>query len=49
MSLEPSDYSKFKGDCEKILNSYKSDDFITTTIRHQQFVDMLEDKDWFSS
>ena len=34
MSLEPlTDYSKFKGDCEKILNSYKSDDFITTTIR----------------
>ena len=34
MILEPlTDYSKFKGDCEKILNSYKSDDFITTTIR----------------
>ena len=34
MKLEPlTDYSKFKGDCEKILNSYKSDDFITTTIR----------------
>ncbi len=34
MSLEPlTDYSKFKGDCEKILNSYKSDDFIVTTIR----------------
>lgn len=34
MSLEPlTDYSKFKGDCEKILNSYQSDDFITTTIR----------------
>ena len=34
MTLEPlTDYSKFKGDCEKILNSYKSDDFITTTIR----------------
>ncbi len=34
MSLEPlTDYSKFKGDCEKILNSYKSDDFVTTTIR----------------
>ena len=34
MSLEPlTDYSKFKGDCEKILNSYKSEDFITTTIR----------------
>ena len=34
MSLEPlTDYSKFKGDCEKILNLYKSDDFITTTIR----------------
>ena len=34
MRLEPlTDYSKFKGDCEKILNSYKSEDFITTTIR----------------
>tara|TARA_B110000503_G_scaffold140240_1_gene230574 strand:- start:14 stop:994 length:981 start_codon:yes stop_codon:yes gene_type:complete len=34
MSLEPlTDYSKFKGDCEKILNKYSSDDFITTTIR----------------
>ncbi len=34
MVLEPlTDYSKFKGDCEKILNSYKSEDFITTTIR----------------
>ena len=34
MTLEPlTDYSKFKGDCEKILNSYKSDNFITTTIR----------------
>ena len=26
MKLEPlTDYSKFKGDCEKILNSYKSE------------------------
>tara|TARA_B110000003_G_C16653660_1_gene535424 strand:- start:7510 stop:8490 length:981 start_codon:yes stop_codon:yes gene_type:complete len=34
MVLEPlTDYSKFKGDCERILNNYKSDDFITTTIR----------------
>jgi nucleoside-diphosphate-sugar epimerase len=34
MILEPlTDYSKFKGDCEKILNSYKSEDFVTTTIR----------------
>ena len=34
MSLEPlTDYSKFKGDCEKILNTYSSDEFITTTIR----------------
>jgi len=34
MKLEPlTDYSKFKGDCEKILNKYKTDDFITTTIR----------------
>ena len=34
VSLEPlTDYSKFKGDCEKILNRYKSEDFIVTTIR----------------
>ncbi len=34
MILEPlTDYSKFKGDCEKILNSYSSENFITTTIR----------------
>jgi len=34
MKLEPlTDYSKFKGKCEQILNNYKSDDFITTTIR----------------
>ena len=34
MKLEPlTDYSKFKGECERILNSYRSDDFITTTIR----------------
>ena len=34
MKLEPlTDYSKFKGECEKILNNYKSDNFITTTIR----------------
>ena len=33
MKLEPlTDYSKFKGDCERILNSYRSDEFITTTI-----------------
>ena len=34
MTLEPlTDYSKFEGDCEKILNNYSSDDFITTVIR----------------
>ncbi len=34
MKLEPlTDYSKFKGMCEKILNKYKGDDFIVTTIR----------------
>ena len=34
MSLEPlTDYSRFKGECEKILNRYKSDEFVTTTIR----------------
>ncbi len=34
MKLQPlTDYSKFKGDCEKILNNYKSENFITTTIR----------------
>ena len=34
MKLEPlTDYSKFKVECEKILNSYNSDNFTTTTIR----------------
>lgn len=34
MKLEPlTDYSKFKGECEKILKNYKSEDFIVTTIR----------------
>ena len=34
MKLEPlTDYSKYKAECEKILNSYKSKDFIVTTIR----------------
>ncbi|MDA7574927.1 SDR family oxidoreductase [Candidatus Pelagibacter sp.] len=34
MSLEPlTDYSKFKGECEKILNNYRSEEFITSTIR----------------
>ena len=34
MKLEPlTDYSKFKGDCEKILKKYKSSNFITTTLR----------------
>ena len=34
MKLEPlTDYSKFKGMCEKILNENKTDDFIVTTIR----------------
>jgi nucleoside-diphosphate-sugar epimerase len=34
MSLEPlTDYSKFKADCEKILFKYKSEDFITVTLR----------------
>jgi len=34
MSLEPlTDYSRFKGECEKILNRYKSEEFVTTTIR----------------
>jgi nucleoside-diphosphate-sugar epimerase len=34
MVLEPlTDYSVFKADCEKILAKYKSDDFITVTIR----------------
>lgn len=33
-SLEPlTDYSKFKADCEKILNEYLSDDFTAVTIR----------------
>ena len=34
MTLEPlTDYSKFKADCEEILNEYSSDDFTTVTIR----------------
>ncbi len=34
MKLEPlTDYSKFKAQCEKILNSYKSDEFVVSTIR----------------
>ncbi len=34
MSLEPlTDYSKFKVDCERILNTYKSENFETVTIR----------------
>ena len=34
MTLEPlTDYSKFKAECEKILNKYKSENFLTTTIR----------------
>jgi nucleoside-diphosphate-sugar epimerase len=34
MKLEPlTDYSKFKGECEKILKNYKSEDFIITTVR----------------
>lgn len=34
MSLEPlTDYSIYKAECEKILSEYKSDEFITTTLR----------------
>ncbi len=34
MSLEPlTDYSRFKADCEKILDEYKSDSFTTVSIR----------------
>ena len=34
MKLEPlTDYSKFKAECEEILNSYASDDFFALTIR----------------
>ena len=34
MSLKPlTDYSKFKAECETILNKYKSDEFITTVLR----------------
>ena len=46
MKLEPlTDYSKFKGECERILNSYKSDDFITTQSDLRLYVDMPKDKD----
>ena len=34
MELEPlTDYSRFKADCEKILNGYQPDDFTTVTNR----------------
>ena len=34
LSLEPlTDYSKFKAECERILNDAASDDFVVTTIR----------------
>lgn len=34
MELEPlTDYSKFKADCEAILDEYTADDFVTVTIR----------------
>ena len=34
MKLQPlTDYSKYKAKCEKILNSFGSDDFVVTTIR----------------
>lgn len=34
MSLKPlTDYSKYKADCEKILNQYGDDNFVVTTIR----------------
>ncbi len=34
MTLEPiTDYSKFKAECETILNKYSDDNFVTTTIR----------------
>ena len=34
MSLKPlTDYSKYKADCEKILNQYGDDSFVVTTIR----------------
>lgn len=34
MSLEPlTDYSKYKGDCEKILQKYVSEEFCVTTVR----------------
>ena len=34
MSLEPlTDYSRFKADCEMILNEYQADDFTTVTLR----------------
>lgn len=34
VSLEPiTDYSKYKADCEKILNAYACEDFVVTSIR----------------
>ena len=39
MSLKPlTDYSKFKADCEKILDMYGDDSFTVTSIGQQQFV-----------
>ena len=47
MSLEPlTDYSRFKGECEKILNRYKSEEFVTTTKDLLLYVAMLRGKDW---
>ena len=45
LSLEPlTDYSKFKVQCEKILQSYTSEKFETVIVRPAT-VGILEDKD----
>ena len=46
ISLEPlTDYSKYKADCEKILNGYGSDDFVVSTLRPATVCGYAQDKD----
>ena len=50
MPLEPlTDYSKFKGDCEKSLTDNKSKDFIVTTLRPSTVCGYAKTKTRFSS
>ena len=46
LSLEPlTDYSKYKVECEKILNEYTSDNFETVIIRPATVCGYAKDKD----